>query len=76
MTGHINKSNRAFKPELARYLAALRGMEKYFLSFTVCSISRTQNKLADELAKAAAQRRCRQRPKTTSCEAFGSPRRA
>ena len=57
MTGHINKSNRAFKPEHARYLAALSGMEKYFLSFTVRSISRTQNKLADELAKAAAQRR-------------------
>jgi hypothetical protein len=30
-------------------------MEKYFLGFTVRSFPRAQNKVADELAKAAAQ---------------------
>jgi len=31
ITGHINKSNRALKPELVKYLAAVRSMEKHFL---------------------------------------------
>jgi ribonuclease HI len=53
--GHINKSNRALKPNLVKYLVAVRGMEKYFLRFTVCYFPRTQNKIADELAKAVAQ---------------------
>ena len=34
-TGHINKSNRALKPELAKYMAAVRSMEKYFLGFSI-----------------------------------------
>ena len=29
--GQINKSNRALKPELAKYLAAVRSMEGHFL---------------------------------------------
>ena len=55
ISGQINKSNRALKPELAKYLAAVRSMEKYFLGFSVRSFSRTKNKQADQLAKAAAQ---------------------
>ena len=44
ITGQINKSNRALKPELAKYLAAVRSMEKYFLGFSIRSFSRTKNK--------------------------------
>jgi len=55
ITGHINKSNRALKPELAKFLAAERSMEKYFLGISIHSFARTKNKKADLLAKAAAQ---------------------
>jgi len=55
ISGQINKSNRALKPELAKYLAAVRSMEKYFLGFSIRSFSRTKNKQVDQLAKAAAQ---------------------
>ena len=55
ITGHINKSNRALKPELAKYLAAVRSMEKLFLGFSIRSFPRTQNKQADVLAKAATE---------------------
>ena len=55
ITGRINKSNKALKPELAKYLAAVRSMEKYFLGFSIRSFFRTKNKQADQLAKAAAQ---------------------
>ena len=44
ITGHINKSNRALKPELAKYLAAVRSMQKYFLGFSIRSFPRSQNK--------------------------------
>ena len=54
-TNHIGKSYRALKPELAKYLAAVRGMEKYFLGFSVRSFPRLQNKQVDVLAKAAAE---------------------
>jgi len=55
ITNHIGKTYRAFNPELAKYLAAVRSMEKYFLGFSVRSFPRTQNKQADILAKAAAK---------------------
>ena len=55
ITGHINKSNRALKPELAKYLTAVRSMEKYFLGFSIRSFSRMKNKQADQLVKVAAQ---------------------
>ena len=42
-------------PELAKYLAAVRSMEKFFLGFSIRSFPRSQNKQADILAKAAAQ---------------------
>ena len=43
------------KPELVKYLAVVRSMEKYFLGFSIRSFPRSQNKQADILAKAAAQ---------------------
>ena len=33
ITNHIGKTYRALKPELAKYLAAVRSMEKIFLGF-------------------------------------------
>ena len=50
ITGRINKSNRALEPELAKYMAAVRSVEKYFLGFSIRSFSRTKNKQADQLA--------------------------
>ena len=44
ISGQINKSNRALKPELAKYLAAVRSMEMYFLGFSISSFPRSQNK--------------------------------
>ena len=55
ITNHIGKTYRALKPKLAKYLAAVRSMEKYFLGFSVRSFPRLQNKQADVLAKAAAE---------------------
>ena len=52
---HIGKTYQALKPELAKYLAAVRSMEKYFLGFSVRSFPRLHNKHADVLAKAAAE---------------------
>jgi ribonuclease HI len=56
ITGHVDQSYKAQNQELVKYLAAVRGMEKYFLGFGVRSFSRALNKEADELAKAAAQK--------------------
>ena len=55
ITNHIGKTYKALKLELAKYLAAVRSMEKYFLGFSVRSFPRIQNKQADVLAKAAAE---------------------
>ena len=35
ITNHIGKTYRELKPELAKYLAAVRSVEKYFLGFSV-----------------------------------------
>jgi len=56
LTGHIDKTYRALKPELAEYIAAVRGMEKCFLGFSVRSIPQARKKQADKLAKAAASK--------------------
>ena len=55
IANHIGKTYRALKLELAKYLAAVRNMKKYFLGFSVRSFPRIQNKQADVLAKAAAE---------------------
>jgi hypothetical protein len=54
ITGHVDKYYKAQHPELVKYLAAVRGMEKYFLGFDVKSFPRALNKEADELAKVVA----------------------
>ena len=40
---------------MAKYLAAVQSMEKYFLGFSIHSFSSMKNKQADQLAKATAQ---------------------
>ena len=54
--GHIKKEFTAKEPELIKYLAAVRRMEKHFTGFTFRHIQRSKNIEADELAKAAAQK--------------------
>lgn len=43
------------KPEVVKYLAAVRRAEKHFIGFSLKHIPRIENAEADELAKAAAQ---------------------
>lgn len=54
ISGQWDKSKKAYKPEMAKYLQAVRSMEKYFLGFTVASFPRAHNQEANKLAKAAA----------------------
>ena len=54
--GHVEKEFTAKEPDLIKYLAAVRRMEKHFTGFTFRHIPRSQNVEADELAKAATQR--------------------
>jgi hypothetical protein len=51
--GHVKKEFTAKEPELIKYLAAVRRMEKHFAGFTFCHIPRSENAEVDELAKAA-----------------------
>lgn len=54
MTDHFDKSFTTRDPEMARYLAAIRGVAKHFLGITVQTIPRGNNEAADELAKLAS----------------------
>jgi ribonuclease HI len=54
--GHVEKELTAKEPELIKYLAAVRRMEKHFAGFTVRHVPRSENTKADKLAKAAAQK--------------------
>ena len=54
--GHVKKEFTMKEPELIKYLAEVRRMEKHFVNFTFRHIPRSKNAKADELAKAAAQR--------------------
>jgi len=54
--GHIEKEFTAKEPELIKYLAAVRRMEKHFAGFTFRHIPRSENAEADELVKAATQK--------------------
>jgi ribonuclease HI len=54
--GHVEKEFTAKEPELIKYLATVRRMEKHFTGFTFHHIPRSENTKADELAKVAAQR--------------------
>ena len=49
---HIKKESTAKEPELIKYLAAVRRMEKHFIGFTFCHIHAE----ADELVKAVMQK--------------------
>ena len=55
IASQIDKTFQVKEPELIKYRATVQRMEKYFLGFTVKSISRNDNSEADELAKAASQ---------------------
>jgi hypothetical protein len=54
--GHVKKEFTAKEPELIKYLAAVRRMEKHFTDFTFCHIPRSENVEADDLVKVTSQR--------------------
>jgi hypothetical protein len=54
--GHVEKEFTTKEPELIKYLAVVRRMEKHFASFTFRHIARSKNTEADELAKVAVQK--------------------
>ena len=51
---HVEKEFTMKEPELVKYLAAVRRMEKHFAGFSLRLIPRSENVEADELAKATA----------------------
>jgi ribonuclease HI len=58
---HVEKESEAREPELIKYLAEVRKMERHFRGFTVEHLPRKNNGEADELVKKAARgRRCLQ----------------
>jgi hypothetical protein len=54
IAGHIGKTYKAKKPDMMKYLQAVRSMEKFFLGITVKSFPRHYSKEADAIAKATA----------------------
>jgi ribonuclease HI len=54
VVGHIGKTYKAKKPDMMKYLQAVRSMEKFFIGITVRSFPRHYNKEADAIAKATA----------------------
>ena len=54
MAGQVEKEYVAREPELAKYLATVRALERRFQGFTLKYIPRAENTEADELAKATA----------------------
>jgi ribonuclease HI len=54
VASHIGKTYRVRKPDMMKYLQAVRSMEKFFLGITVKSFPRLYNKEADTIAKASA----------------------
>jgi ribonuclease HI len=58
---HVEKESEAREPELVKYLAEVRKMERHFRGFIVEHLPRKNNSEADELTKKAARgRRCLQ----------------
>jgi hypothetical protein len=51
VAGHIGKTYKAKKPDMMKYLQAVRSMEKVFIGITVRSFPRHYNKEADAIAK-------------------------
>jgi ribonuclease HI len=54
---HVEKESEAKEPELVKYLAEVRKMERHFQGFTIEHLTRKRNVEADELAKKAARER-------------------
>ena len=52
----FKKDSEARKPELIKYLDAVRAMEKHFKGFDIIHILRHMNDEADKLAKAASRK--------------------
>jgi hypothetical protein len=51
----VEKESEAREPELVKYLAEVRKMERHFRGFTIEHLPRKHNSEADELAKKAAR---------------------
>jgi hypothetical protein len=51
----VEKESEAREPELVKYLAEVRKMERHFRGFTVAHLPRKNNSEADGLAKKAAR---------------------
>jgi ribonuclease HI len=54
VASHIGKTYKAKKPDMMKYLQAVRSMEKFFIGIIVRSFPRNYNKEADAIAKATA----------------------
>jgi ribonuclease HI len=54
IVGHIGKTYKAKKPDMMKYLQAVRNKEKFFIGITVRSFPRHYNKEADAIAKTTA----------------------
>ena len=54
IAGQVEKEYMAQEPELAKYLAVVRALERRFQGFTLQYIPRAENAEADKLVKAAA----------------------
>jgi hypothetical protein len=54
VASHIGKTYKAKKPDMMKYLQAIRSMEKFFIGITVRSFPRHYSKEADAIAKATA----------------------
>jgi ribonuclease HI len=52
---HVEKESEAKEPELVKYLAEMRRMERHFQGFSIEHLPRKSNGEADELAKKAAR---------------------
>jgi hypothetical protein len=54
VAGQVEKEYMAREPELVKYLAMVRALERRFKGFTLKHIPRSENTEVDELVKAAA----------------------
>jgi hypothetical protein len=53
---HVEKESEAKEPELIKYLAEVRWMERHFWGFTIEHLPRKKNGEADDLAKRSQKR--------------------
>jgi ribonuclease HI len=77
VVGQVEKEYVTREPELAKYLAIVRALERRFQGFTLKYIPRAENIEADELVKAAATNTLSRRnflPNTTSTRNSNNPK--